>query len=210
MNNAAHTLSVHGLGCVRQQRVLFSNLSFELRAHQLLFIEGENGAGKSSLMRLLAGHATPATGDIHWNGSSLRDQLTSDDNPLHFISHDNGLKLNLTVHENLRLACHLQEADINNIEFAIAQLNLLAQKNTLARQLSSGQQRRLALARLCLIKKPLWLLDEPLTALDHNTQKIFIQLLQQHLNSGGMCIITSHQALPSEFANMQTVRLQSC
>lgn len=210
MNNTAHTLSVTGLGCVRQQRLLFSDLSFELHAHQLLLIEGENGAGKSSLMRLLAGHATPSSGDIFWNGSSLRDQLSSDTNPLHFISHDNGLKLNLTVHENLLLACHLQEAVIKNIEFAINKFNLHAEKNSLARQLSSGQQRRLALARLCLVKKPLWLLDEPLTALDRHTQKIVIELLQQHLNSGGMCIMTSHQALDGEFANRQTVRLQAC
>lgn len=190
------------LGCIRQGRSLFSPVSFSLNAGEVLLVEGDNGAGKSSLLRLIAGIATPASGNISWNTPDYSEQL-------HYIGHANGIRLGLTVEENLMLAAELSGQTINNMESALTQLQLTAHQTTQTQFLSAGQKRRAALAKLLLIPRQLWILDEPLTSLDAATQKILLAAIREHVTTGGMCIMTSHQPIELDIP-MQTLRLTSC
>lgn len=202
-------LQVNALSCAHQQHVLFSNLSFQLKPGAALIVEGANGSGKSSLLRLLTGLTTPVAGDIHWQGKPITQDLISYQQQLHFIGHSNGTKLGLTALENLRLATMLSMQKIQAAEKILATLQLDQQKNTLARYLSAGQKRRLALARLLLLHKPLWLIDEPLTGLDTQTQTLFLSALDTHLQSGGICVLSTHHALTLH-AEVQTMKLPLC
>lgn len=172
------------LSCMRQQHYIFENLSFDLDAGELLLVEGTNGSGKSSLLRLLTGLATPSSGDILWEGKSLHSFSFKEN--LHYIGHTNGIKLGLTVEENLHGT---------NIDAILNKLQLQQHKKTFAKSLSAGQKRKLALARLFLTPKKCWILDEPLTALDRETQKIFLSALEDHLEKGGIAVMSSHQKI---------------
>ncbi len=210
--SAEKNLHVTALRCRRQQQWLFAPLSFQLGAHELLLIEGANGSGKSSLLRLLAGLATPAQGEIFWQGTSIQTERNNYQEALHYIGHTHGIKLGLTVMENIRLAHHLALSPIDNekIVTVLTTLALHTQRDTLAHYLSAGQKRRLALAKLCLLPKILWLLDEPLTALDAATQKFFLTHLENHLAQGGMVVMSSHQPLSMNAPRRQTLRLSTC
>jgi heme exporter protein A len=130
-------------------------------------VQGDNGSGKSSLLRLLAGIATTAHGEILWQQQSIHNARDYQQH-LHYLGHDNGLKLALTVKENLQLLQQLHDDKTGDIENVLTQLNLTKETNSLVAHLSCGQKRRVALARFWLVKKPLWLLDEPITALDQH------------------------------------------
>ena len=214
MNTSSH-FQASNLSCIRQQKKLFANISFELQPGSILLIEGANGSGKSSLLRLLSGLATPFEGEVKWKGN------------LHYVGHANGLKLGLTVEENLALLRHCEEPEgrrgnpealsknwiaaspsaPRNDEEVLALLQLHTQKHTLAKHLSAGQKRRLALAKLFLFPKSLWILDEPLTALDTDTQQIIISALEDHTQKGGMAIITSHQPIAFKNTKVNVLRL---
>jgi len=133
---------------------------------------------------------------------------------LHYLGHQHGIKLGLTVEENLRLAVQLAASVgvspslTEQLDATFHLLQLGTHRHTLASALSAGQKRRLALARLWLINKPLWILDEPLTALDKASQELFLQHLEQHLLTGGMCVLSSHQALP--ITPSHTLKLPLC
>jgi heme exporter protein A len=194
-------LTATQLVCYRQQRSLFAPISFSLRAGEALLVEGGNGAGKSSLLRLIAGIATPAGGELQWQGQSLKADL-------HYIGHSHGIRLGLTVTENILLAGELAEQRITEIDPILTRLLLSAEKNTPVQYLSAGQKRRVALAKLFLIPKILWVLDEPLTSLDITTQHLLLEKINQHQQLGGMCIMTSHQ--PVTLSNMQRLEVQPC
>jgi heme exporter protein A len=194
-------LTATQLVCYRQQRSLFAPISFSLRAGETLLVEGSNGAGKSSLLRLIAGIATPAGGELQWQGQSLKADL-------HYIGHSHGIRLGLTVTENIRLAGELAEQRITEIDPTLTQLLLSAEKNTPVQYLSAGQKRRVALAKLFLIPKIVWILDEPLTSLDITTQHLLLEKIKQHQQSGGICIMTSHQLVT--LPNMQRLEVQAC
>jgi len=200
---------VMNLSCVREQRLLFTDISFALNPGNALFIEGPNGSGKSSLLRLLAGLATPYCGDIFWQGQSLQENNIGFQEQIHYIGHSNGIKLGLTVNENLQLIAKLNNSTSINYDEVLKQLQLSDRGYTLAKNLSAGQRRRLALARLFLFPKQLWLLDEPLTALDVATQAIFLMQLEVHLQQGGMVIASSHQPIAINRAT-QILRLEIC
>ncbi len=185
------------LSCQRQDTVLFSDLCFQLDVSGMLLVEGANGSGKSSLLRLLAGLATPASGDILWHGKSIFNCAAKFNPHIHYLGHNNGLRLDLTVAENLRSA----DKEI------LSSLQLHKHTFSLARSLSAGQKRKVALAKLFSAQKKLWLLDEPLTALDAETQALFLSHLQEHLRQDGMAVISSHQPISLPTVNMQTVRL---
>jgi heme exporter protein A len=189
-------LSANKLACVRNDKCIFDDISFELGANNLLLIEGPNGSGKSSLLRILAGIATPYSGEVR----------CANKESLHYVGHMNGLKLGLTVAENLQLI-HASE---KNLAALLVDLQLSEYKNTVVKHLSAGQKRRVALARLFLSPKMIWLLDEPLTALDANTQIFFISKLEEHLSLGGIAVISSHHALPLQFPHQSTIRLGTC
>jgi len=196
-------LQVNHLSCVRQQKEIFTDISFELAASDILLIQGENGSGKSSLLRLIAGLATPEHGDICWRGQTI--QTTSYRSELHYLGHLNGIKLGLTVLENLQLAARLADTSLEKIKTCLDDLQLSNDQHTLTRYLSAGQKRRVALAKLFLIPKLFWILDEPFTSLDDKTQKYFLSQLDSHLKNGGMSIISSHHAL--QLANDRRMKI---
>tara|TARA_R110000868_G_scaffold236052_9_gene490009 strand:+ start:814 stop:1443 length:630 start_codon:yes stop_codon:yes gene_type:complete len=198
------------LGCIRQSKALFAPVSFVLQAGGALLVEGPNGAGKSSLLRLLASVATPATGTILWHGHTIQQTPIEYSEQLHYLGHTNGIRLGLTVAENIQLAGELSEQPVTNIDLTLSLLNLASYKHTQAQFLSAGQRRRVALARVFLIPRTLWILDEPLTSLDMKTQKILLGKIASHLKEGGACILTSHQSVAFEDLHLQTLALQAC
>jgi heme exporter protein A len=202
-------LAVEQVSCVRQHRPLFQPVSFALHPQDLVLIEGANGVGKSSLLRTVCGLSSSGMGTIHWQGqtlSAVRDDYLQH---VHYVGHQNGLKLDLSVAENIRLMSLLAMSDFCN-EHLITELGLNHLKLTPTRQLSAGQKRKLALLKLFLFPKKLWLLDEPLTALDANTQTFFLAKLEEHLKNGGMAVISSHHALSLQHPRTTLVRLNSC
>lgn len=205
------SLHINNLSCIRQQRLLFENISFQLEAGEALLIEGPNGSGKSSLLRLLTDLSTPASGEIFWHGDKIqncRDEYISE---LHYIGHTNGIKSGLTVTENLQLAQRLSLLPATQrYEKILEQLQLNSYKNTPAKNLSAGQQRRIALARLFLIPKKLWILDEPLTALDISTQTFFLENMEMHLLNGGIVVFSSHHPVVFNRVPIKNLRLDSC
>lgn len=201
---------VDQLSCTRQRVSLFKNLSFELDAGAMLLVQGNNGSGKSSLLRLLTGLSTPASGSITWQGENIQDLRSDYWEQLHYIGHSNGIKLGLTVLENLQLASHLTHGISTTIDNTLAELQLDEHKHSLAKYLSAGQKRRLALARLFLLPKTFWILDEPLTALDTHLQALFSAKLTAHLQQGGIAVISSHHPIAVTAAALHTVRLSAC
>lgn len=189
-------LSVRDLSCERDEHLLFSGLSFDIYPGDLLQLEGPNGAGKTSLMRLLAGLLPPTEGDIYWQNKPLAGDWEAMHQHLLFIGHLAGIKAELTPLENLQWFAALeggrQEEDL---EEALARVGLAGFEDQLCQQLSAGQKRRVALARLLFTQRPLWLLDEPFTALDKQGVAAMERLLVEQAASGGTVILTSHHAL---------------
>jgi len=203
-------LEVTNLECVRGDRPLFRNLSFTLKPGELLHVTGANGSGKTTLLRTLCGLSRPAGGAIRWNGAdthALGDEFSAQ---LAYVGHSNGVQGELTPPENLRAAaCLAGAADATGIERALEQLALAAFRHFPAKILSQGQKRRLALARLPLLQKPLWVLDEPLSALDARSVAVMTGLLAGHLERGGLAVLTSHQELAVEIATVLQISLDS-
>jgi len=186
-------LSAHQLSCVRQDRVLFEQLDLQLHAGEVLQIAGKNGAGKSSLLRLLAGLAEPDDGDIRYQQVPLLQSADDYAENLCFIGHLAGVQPQLTALENLAFwrACFaLKPAD----DWALlAQLGLAGLEDIPCQQLSAGQQRRVSLARLWLTKAQIWILDEPFTALDQSAIAALTRRIATHCETGGAVLLTSHQ-----------------
>lgn len=199
------------LTCIRQGRAVFAPISFQIQPGEMLFIRGANGSGKSSLLRLLCGILTPAQGDILWQGHSIFHDLSTYVSQLHYLGHSNGLKLGLSVLENLQLATALHAkkdsvSDAHTKEKWLAEFDLAEVSHSLVQYLSAGQKRRLALLKYFLLPKPLWILDEPLTSLDLKTKNLFLQQSQKHLQTGGMMIMSTHEH-HSVFASVKTMEL---
>lgn len=180
-------LIAENLACLRGERAVFAGLSFTLAPGEALLLTGANGAGKSTLLRLLAGLLRPAEGRL--------ERPT----PLRYLGHDDALKPAFTATENLAFHAQLTGAPATAIARALAALDLTPLAHLPARILSSGQKRRLALARLALDEPgaaPLWLLDEPTTGLDAAAVTRLGPLLKTHRNAGGMVIAATHIPLP--------------
>jgi heme exporter protein A len=191
-------LSAHGLTCVRGERPLFSGLDLAVDAGEWLHVRGENGAGKTSLLRLLAGLAQPAAGEILWGDQPIRQADEEYRRNLLFLGHHGALKEELTALENLEFSAALDGAELSEPE-AIAALHrfgLKGREELPVRFLSAGQKRRVLLARLLTRKAKLWVLDEPFTALDVKAVDMLAALIGEHLAGGGMAVLTSHQAMP--------------
>ena len=187
-------LEVVDLECVRGDRPLFSGLSFSLKPGVLLHVTGANGSGKTTLLRTLCGLSQPAAGTIRWNGSTINE--LGDEYRQHFsyVGHSNAIQGELTPEENLRAAaCLAGDTDAMPTRQILEHLGLGAHHYFPAKVLSQGQKRKLALARLAIQRKPLWILDEPLSALDVRSVGLITEILVGHLGTGGMVILTSHQ-----------------
>ena len=202
------TFQISNLSCERQQKILFANLSLQLHAGDVLLVEGPNGSGKSSLLKLLCGLSPAEYGDIHWMNQSV---LTTDfSQQLHYIGHVNGIKLGLTVLENLQLMEKLFGSPQAHIDSVLTQLNLITEKHALAKNLSAGQKRRVGLAKLFLFPRQLWILDEPFTALDVQLQALIANKIEEHALQGGIAIVSSHHAIRFNQIQAQTLRLPLC
>ena len=193
--------------------MLFDDLSFELQAGQARWVQGENGAGTTSLLRLLCGLSQPDEGEVRWRGVPLARQRESFHAELLHIGHASGVKDDLSAWENVVFSAALAGATCRRDEAhaALEQLGLAPAVFDLpARLLSQGQRKRVALARLGLsTRHPLWVLDEPLSALDASTLERLQNLLGRHLSRGGLLVCTTHQALDLPGHTVQTLNLSA-
>ena len=186
-------LEVDKLACTRGDRPLFRDLSFTLKPGELLHLRGENGSGKTTLLRALCGLSLPAAGEIRWDGLSIREQPESYREQLCYIGHGNAIHGDLTPAENLQFEACLGAEDRIETKPALQSLGLGRVVGLPTKLLSQGQKRRVALARLAVLKRALWVLDEPFTALDVRAVERLLSSLVRHLEGGGLCILTSHQ-----------------
>jgi len=188
-------LEAAALECERSGRTLFRGLSFGLRAGEALRIAGANGSGKTSLLRILCGLAAPAAGEVRWRGSPIGALKEDYARELVYLGHAPAVKGDLTAEENLSITCTLAGLQTRKSErhAALERLGLPAQE-TPVRRLSQGQRRRAALARLCVSAAvPLWLLDEPFSALDAGGIELLRTLMREQLERGGAVVFTTHQ-----------------
>ncbi len=206
-------LEARDLTCIRNDNILFEQLNFSLQAGQILQLLGHNGAGKSSLMRLLAGLASPAQGDVLWHAQPIARQRLAYQRDLLFIGHKAGINASLTPLENLRFAQQLSGAPGCDLWALLAGLGLGGHEDVPCGSLSAGQQRRVNLARLWLSESRLWLLDEPFTSLDKSAIAGLQARFAQHLEQGGLIVVASHQdlhsALPVQTLNLADPALRS-
>lgn len=198
-------LQAVGLCCVRDQRILFRDLSFQLHSGECLQIEGLNGAGKTSLLRILCGLLSPREGTIYWRGEDIYENRTTYHSELLYIGHTPGLKDELSPLQNLRFYSSLNKQS-EDFAAALDEVGLYGYEDIPVRSLSAGQKRRVALARLWLSDAPLWILDEPLTAIDSAGVHNLEQRLEQHCQQGGCLLLTSHQTL--RLPALRQLRLQ--
>lgn len=198
------------LSCVRDERTLFSSLSFTIQPGEIVQIEGQNGAGKTSLLRILAGLSAADEGEVLWQGQNTRRQREVFHQNLMFLGHHAGIKSVLTAYENLAFyQSEKGQAAQDAIFDALEQVGLLGYEDVVVAQLSAGQQRRVALARLWISRAPLWILDEPLTAIDKQGVSALIELFEHHAQHGGMVLLTTHQDLPGVSRAVRKIRLTS-
>ena len=202
-------LEVESICCIRQDRCLFDDLSFSLRAGQIVQLEGQNGAGKTSLLRILAGFVRAESGKVLWQGVDIaKDNLQFAIDTL-YIGHKTGVNGQLTALENLAFWLETHGLDTQqNLYQVLAGLGLVGLEDVPVRILSAGQQRRVALARLWLNKAKLWMLDEPFTAVDKKGVVLLQKRFQKHLASGGAIILTSHQDLTEHFPELSRLVLE--
>ena len=188
------SLTAEKLACARGERTLFEGLNFRVRAGQALAVEGANGAGKTSLLRLIAGFLSPAAGRlVVKTAQSESDEPEARTALVGWLGHQDGLKPQLTVAEQLAFWAALYRGTVNAA--VLEQVGLARQADLPCRYLSAGQKRRLALARLLVSQRPLWLLDEPFAALDTNGQALVAQLMARHCGEGGIIIAATHEPL---------------
>ena len=192
--NPSPTLSFHQLGCTRGGRPLFQGINRQLEAGQWLYVVGANGAGKTSLLRMVCGLSPTDAGDILWNGTPIHDQRDAYHQDLCYLGHLNALQESMTVHENLSFTAALGGHTLPKqaADEVLSRFGMPARGHQLVRHLSQGQKRRVALSRLALSPARLWVLDEPLVGLDAQATATARALLQSHLDAGGALVMTSH------------------
>ncbi|MHB1358628.1 MAG: cytochrome c biogenesis heme-transporting ATPase CcmA [Rhodocyclaceae bacterium] len=191
-------LTATSLSCVRGERRLFAGLDLAVGPGEWLHVQGENGAGKTSLLRILATLSPPAEGEVRWQGELVTVLAEDYRRAMLFLGHHGAVKEDLTPLENLRLAAQLDGAALDETTAlaALVRFGLRGREDLAVRFLSAGQKRRVLLARLSVRKTALWILDEPFTALDVKAVDMLSGLIEGHLANGGMAILTSHQSMP--------------
>jgi len=202
-------LEVVDLECVRGDRRLFSGVSFGLQPGELLHLYGHNGSGKTTLMRTICGLIQPMSGEIRWKQKEARrlgDEFHQD---LLYIGHKNGIKDDLNGVENLRTGCRLAGIQVSEKQAwdALERMGLRGHEDLPSRVLSQGQKRRVTLAQLLVNPAPLWILDEPFTALDVAAVEFLQSVIQGHVEQGGMVMLTTHQEVRLTRGQVKQLRL---
>ena len=190
-------LSGTDLVCVRGDREVFAGIGFSLAAGEALTITGRNGSGKSSLLRMIAGLLRAVSGRLTLEGGEPERNIAEQ---AHYLGHQDALKPSLTVQENLAFWADYLGPAKNPPETALAATGLEALAALPAAYLSAGQRRRLSLARLLAVHRPIWLLDEPHAALDSAAQTRLVEIMRQHLDGGGLIVAAVHGPLGIEGA----------
>ena len=192
------TLCFSKLGCSKGGRRLFQDIDCTVPPGTWLYVAGANGVGKTSLLRMLCGLAPVESGDILWNDTSINTDRESFRRDMRYLGHLNGLQDSMTVAENLDFACALNGAAPPPAQRkeVLQRFGLKGRENQLARYLSQGQKRRVALSRLALSPAKLWVLDEPFVAMDESGVRMLADLVASHLHAGGTAVLTSHQTVP--------------
>ncbi len=190
-------LEVSNLACSRGDHLLFSGLSLTLQSGQIMQVQGENGKGKTSLLRTLCGFILPDEGRITWYGDDVRDLSEEYFASLLYLGHHNAIKDELSALENLQISAGLAGITLDERQAVstLRRLGLKGRERLPTKVLSQGQRRRVALARLLVGNAKLWVLDEPLTALDVGAVALIQELIGEHLGKHGMVIFTTHQPL---------------
>jgi|SRR5882724_2675585 len=197
------------LGCTRGDRRLFTGLNFSLGRGELIELRGANGSGKTSLLRIICGLASPAEGEVRWQGKSIRSLGEEYSGSVAYLAHQNGVKDELSAIENLRIACGVSGNALSRSEAQaiLGSVGLARQQNLPARSLSAGQKRRVALARLVASPASVWILDEVLTSLDDAAIQFSRRFIGDHLSNGGLAIIATHQELALTANRVQRIEL---
>lgn len=191
------------LTCVRGERTVFQGLSFSIDAGGMLLLVGPNGSGKSSLLRLMAGLLQPAHGVIQWHDTDTREDPEAHNGRLHYVGHHDAIKPVLSVAENLRFWAEMHggaDGAHGRVLNALDGFGIPHLADVPARFLSAGQRRRTSLARILASNAPIWLLDEPTTALDKDAIAALEGIIADHRAAGGMAIISTHSPINGEGA----------
>ncbi len=200
-------LEARGLCCVRGERQLFSGLNLRITSGDCLHVRGENGVGKTSLLRLLTGLSKPESGEVLWGDQSISVDSVAYHRELLFLGHRDALKEDLTALENLQMYAALDDVSLPQ-EKALAALwrfGLRGRENLPVNYLSAGQKRRVLMARMLTRQAKLWILDEPFNALDTQAVHELQNLIVEHLSVGGLVVLTSHQEV--NISNVQVLEL---
>lgn len=188
------SLKVEKLGCSRGETIIFRYVDFSLQSGESLIVRGENGVGKSTLLRVIAGLLPNDMGTVSLNSKEFEDVCTA----CHYFGHQNAMKTVLTVHDNLEFWRGIYGGNgLCSVE-ALERVGLAHTLHLPFGYLSAGQKRRVAFLKLLVSKRPIWLLDEPTTAMDKNSDKIIGAIMSEHLDSGGIIIAATHQPLQFE------------
>jgi heme exporter protein A len=198
-------LETRELCCVRDDRVLFEGLNLALGEGQILLVEGKNGSGKTSLLRILTGLALPESGEVLWQGKPIGEVGPEYYEQVNYVGHHDGIKRDLTCLENLRLVQAMGKPVDIDLDEALEKVNLFRFGDNFVATLSAGQKRRLAMARMVVTEAQVWIMDEPFTSLDKASMAMFQTMFEEHLDKGGVIVMTSHHDI--EMPDSDVVRL---
>lgn len=199
------------LDCVRGGRPLFRNLNVSVPEGTLLQVEGANGSGKTSMLRIVCGLLSPENGEVRWNGANIKSLGEEYSQTLAYLGHRNGIKEELTPLENLKISNSVAGNTLKteDAQAALKLLGLKSRQNLPVRYLSEGQRRRAALARIITGDAKLWVLDEVLAALDTAAVGLVRTILERHLAEGGTAIVATHHDLQMSAGSLQRLELAS-
>jgi heme exporter protein A len=196
MNSAADGLGVEKVHVWRGDRHVLQGVSLDVRPGELVHVAGPNGAGKTTLLRVVSGLLRPEDGAVTWRGASILTARADYQQALAYASHEPALKSDLTALENLRFSVGLKRrVSADELQASLERVGVARCADLPARVLSAGQRRRVAMARVLAFRAPLWLLDEPYTNLDSAGSGLMSQLLEEHIDAGGMALVVAHQEL---------------